>query len=524
MRRRSAGRGQTTLFSQTKGREVNAVIYCRVSTKEQVNNLSLSTQESRCIDYCTQNDWAVVSIFRDEGESAKTVDRPQFQRMLSFCKRKQNEVSFVVVHDLSRFSRLMEDQVTVLTELERAGVRLRSVLENVDETPAGKLVRNICGAVNQFDNDRKAERTRLGMQRAANMGRFPFKAALGYLNLSNRTGPNLIADPDRAPLVQKAFELYASGTETRAGVLRTITNLGLTTGSGRKVTVQTFERMLRNPIYAGWVVIPSWDLRARGSFAPLVTEALFSRVQDILEGKRVTVTSHARNNPDFPLRVFVLCGECKTPITGSWSKGRKDRYAYYRCRNSKCRAVNVRRESLERQFTDLLRRLAPERAYMKLFKEIVMQVWKHRQADSALALSKTVAALEELRQRKHRVVDFYLDGRLDKQTYDEQALRLGAEIQEAERRLRDADEDSVDIVAVVDFAENLVERPSELWLESSIEQKQRLQSVFFPEGVTFTSEGFGTAPSHSFFNDLSCIADGKLSLASPTGFEPVLSP
>src|SRR5208337_4564959 len=99
---------------------MNAVIYCRVSTKEQVQNLSLGTQQTRCVDFCTRNNWAALKVFRDEGESAKTADQ------------------FVVVHDLSRFSRDMGDQACVIAELESAGVHLRSVMENVDETAAGK--------------------------------------------------------------------------------------------------------------------------------------------------------------------------------------------------------------------------------------------------------------------------------------------------------------------------------------------------------------------------------------------------
>ena len=505
---------------------MNAVIYCRVSTKEQVQNLSLGTQQTRCVDFCTRNEWAVLKVFRDEGESAKTADRPEFQRMLSFCKSKQNAVQFVVVHDLSRFSRDMGDQACVIAELESAGVHLRSVMENVDETAAGKLMRNLFGAVNQFDNDRKAERTKLGMKSAASIGRFPFKAPLGYLNVGskNQTGANLIADAERAPLIRKAFELYATGTETRANVLRLVTSLGLKTQRGCGLTPQTFEKVLRNPIYSGWIVIAGWGVRERGSFAPLVSEELFGRVQDILDGKRLSVTAHQRNNPDFPLRVFVSCGACGTPLTGSWSKGRKGRYPYYRCRNSHCRAVNVRRESLERDFAALLERLAPERRYMRLFKEIVRQVWKQKVAGSESVLRAAKGKLAELENRKNRLVDFLLEGRLDQQTYDEQTMRLRGEIETAERELREADLEQMDLEAVLAFAEKLVERPRQLWLESTLEQKQRLQRVFFPDGVKYTKEGFGTAVSNSFFSVLRDVSEQKATLASPTGFEPVLPP
>jgi DNA invertase Pin-like site-specific DNA recombinase len=340
--------------------------------------------------------------------------------MLAFVTAKKNQVSFVVVHDLSRFSRQMEDQVSLLADLQHAGVQLRSVMENVDETAAGKLMRNIYGAFNQFDNDRKAERTKLGMQRAASVGRFPHQAPLGYLNLRSKTGANLVPDPERTSLVQKAFELYGTGTQTESGVLRTLNALGLTTPKGRKVSLQTFDRMLRNELYAGWIYLPKWNLRERGIFEPLVTEGLFQRVQDIVSGKRVSVTTHSRNNPDFPLRVFVSCGDCGTPLTGAWSTGRKNKYAYYRCRNSRCKAVNVRREKIETEFAELIAKLAPERRYMRLFREIVRDVWRQRQSDAASILRTAKGRLDELRHRKNRLVKFLLDARIDQQTYEEQ--------------------------------------------------------------------------------------------------------
>ena len=61
-----------------------AVIYCRVSTKDQVDNFSLSTQEKACRDYCARHSFDVDKVFVEEGESAKTVNRPRFQQMLAY--------------------------------------------------------------------------------------------------------------------------------------------------------------------------------------------------------------------------------------------------------------------------------------------------------------------------------------------------------------------------------------------------------------------------------------------------------
>lgn len=81
-------------------------------------------------------------------------------------------------------------------------------------------------------------------------------------------------------------------------------------------------------------------------FEPIVTPELFARVQ-ALDGRRPSVESRHRDPPDFPLHRFVRCGACDRPLTGSWSRGRSGHYAYYRCANRDCRAVNVTKPRLE---------------------------------------------------------------------------------------------------------------------------------------------------------------------------------
>lgn len=465
------------------------------------------------------------SVFRDEGESAKTANRPQFQEMLRYCLRKENGIGVVVVNDMSRFSRNMDDQVSVLAILERSHILLRSVAEDVDDSAGGRFMRNIYGAVNQFDNDRKAERTKHGMQKSTSMGRFPFGAPIGYLNLYNKSGSNLTPDPERAPLVQKAFSLYSTGTETKNSVLRTLNRMGLTTRKGGKVTPQTFDRLLRNPLYAGWICIPQWNVREKGSHEPIVSMEVWQRVQDILDGKRVTVTSRQRNSPDFPLRVFVRCASCNQPITGSWSTGRQGKkYPYYACRNKACRAVNIRRERLETEFAELLDRLTAESQYLRLFSAIVRDLWKSRQEDSQELLRAAKSKLSDLKFRMNQLVDYLLAKKIDQSTYDEQLVRLRSEASEAEHELQEADIECLDVEAILEFAKCLLEHPRSLWEGSGLEQRQRLQSVFFPEGIHYGANGFGTHLTSSFFNVMRNGLQEKTSLASPTGFEPVLPP
>src|SRR5438034_9803910 len=84
---------------------VGAVIYIRVSTKEQTENLSLPTQLKACEEYCQRQGFEVLERFREERESAKSADRTELQNLLKYCRIHKGKVHFVVVFNLTRFAR-----------------------------------------------------------------------------------------------------------------------------------------------------------------------------------------------------------------------------------------------------------------------------------------------------------------------------------------------------------------------------------------------------------------------------------
>src|SRR4051812_43591985 len=74
--------------------EKGAVLYCRVSTAEQAKeNQSLPVQETKCRDYCLSNDITVAHLFIERGESARTSERPEFQKMLAYCEKNRKTLS-----------------------------------------------------------------------------------------------------------------------------------------------------------------------------------------------------------------------------------------------------------------------------------------------------------------------------------------------------------------------------------------------------------------------------------------------
>src|SRR5688572_15140155 len=118
------------LISETN----NAVIYTRVSTKEQAEtNMSLSTQKKYCVEY-------VVNEFGGTYESAASDERKEFKRMLNFIQKSKQKISHIIVYSLDRFSRTGEGAISIAKDLRDEGVNVVSVMQPADtKTPTGKL-------------------------------------------------------------------------------------------------------------------------------------------------------------------------------------------------------------------------------------------------------------------------------------------------------------------------------------------------------------------------------------------------
>lgn len=143
-----------------------AVIYTRVSSRDQVENYSLGGQLTACTDYCKRAGYEVARVFVEEGETAKTAERTEFQKLLTFCRESKGRIHALVVYNLSRFARDRFDHHAVLAQLRRLGMVVRSVTEPVDESPSGELMDTILAGRHQFENRLRGERTQGGMQSA----------------------------------------------------------------------------------------------------------------------------------------------------------------------------------------------------------------------------------------------------------------------------------------------------------------------------------------------------------------------
>ena len=498
-------------------------IYVRVSTGRQVLGTGLETQERDCRGYAQHEGWTVLRVFREEGESAKTKKRTELQAMLRACKAANPRPAYVLVHALDRFARMGIDHDALREELLELGIKLRCVLTPLGETPYDRYIERVLSGLPQLDNELRGERSLAGMKMRVEQGKWTFKAPIGYINGKDIQGnKTLLHDTKRAALIKEAFEMYATGLYTKEQVRARINGKELRTKKNKPIGHEGFDRMLRNPRYAGLLNVRKWDMAVKGSFEPIVSQQTFQRVQDVLQGRRKTVTPRQRNRSDFPLRHFVLCGYCRKPLTGSPSKGKMGvKYNYYRCQNRACPAkpkINVRAEVMYDRFVQFLREQQPDSSYLRLFHKVVLDVWQSKQADAISLKRNFERQVDELNDRKRKLLEAMIYHQsISRAEYDQMRVPLDEELTTAEANLMQAQESEVSVEKVLAFAEDLLLNVGGVWERCSLDQKQRLQQVLFPAGIEYADGVYRTQQTSFLFRGLQGETAMDGSIGSATG-------
>ena len=410
----------------TDKQDKTAIIYCRVSSHEQVQGTSLAMQQEYCENYAEQQGLEVKAVFIEKGESAKSAERTEFQKALAFCADKKKLVDQFIVYKLDRFARNQEDHAIVKMMLNRNGTKLRSVTEPIDETPIGRAMEGVLSVFAEFDNNVRAQRSKGGMEERVKKGVWVWQAPLGYKRLVK--GGNLVIDEEYASYIKMAFEEWSKGTYAYRNLSEYLYERGFRSRSGKRIYQQGIEKIIRNPIYCG--IIRAFDDEYQGAFEPIINEELFWKCQPGNHYK-VAQTKRQAKNPTFPLKKLVVCAETGESLTGSSSTGRGGKkYPYYHHQKRGGGAgISVKKEILEQQFVSLLDEISPKhREYEALFKRIVMDVWqsnyKKLDADNE-RIRKEIRSLEEDRQK---VFDAHRNGVYEDDEFRDQKNYVNAKI------------------------------------------------------------------------------------------------
>lgn len=205
--------------------------YVRVSTDEQARSgLSLQAQRERLAAWATAFGHDLVEIIADEGQSAKSLDRPGMQRVLQMVDQRQ--VDGVVAAKLDRLTRSTRDMLDMVDRCERRKVALASVSESLDtSTACGRLIVTVLGAMAQMEREQTAERTAAALDAKRRQGRrYCRHAPYGYrfddggrmveVEAEQRTiaaVAEITAAPKRPSLRTISRQLWSQGMANRDG-------------------------------------------------------------------------------------------------------------------------------------------------------------------------------------------------------------------------------------------------------------------------------------------------------------------
>ena len=485
-----------------------AVIYCRVSTKEQVEEgNSLVTQEKNCRDYAAKNGYSVAGVFIELGESAKTADRTELQKLFGYCANKKNNISAIIAYKIDRISRNTDDYSQIRLLLKRYGVEIKSTSEYFENTPAGRFMENIIANVAQFDNDVRAERCLGGMKQAVSEGRYVWSAPMGYKN-AKVNGKATIVPDEKAEVVRFIFEQIANKTMTAEGVRQ-----HLLMKRNTSISKSRFYILLGNKLYTGKIV--KFGQEFTGTFEPIISEALFKLAQQVLK-RKYSDREYQNENPDFPLRRFI-----KAPsghfLTGCWCQGNKSRYPYYRLPGN---GKMIPKEQLENSFISFLDSFSIDEIYLSALKKTVVQKLRRSSQIKKEFIEKLKYDEKTLKEKRQALIEKNLKGIISDDLLKEQLDSADTELWETQNKLSESKERTIDLDYIFTRLNKLLSNPGEFWKNLPFHIKRKLQRFEFPEGIILAGNEFQTPKICSIFKLKKAILADLSLLVDPTGLEP----
>jgi site-specific DNA recombinase len=470
---------------------VNVILYARVSTDEQAaKGESIPLQKERLEQYCILKEYTAVKYYAEDFSAKSFDNRPEFNKLLDFIKANKGRVRKLLIVRWDRFSRNAPEAYNMIAKLAKMGVEVNAIEQPLDlMVPENKMMLAFYLAAPEVENDRRSINTINGMRKNRKQGRWLGVAPVGYKNARDGQDKPILVKSEQAPLVQKAFELYATGNYHMDIVRKMINEDGLEIGKSQ------FPRLLQNPIYCGFVEIKAFrnepDELVRGIHEPIVSEELFNEVQQVMTGKKKFTAKITKLRDEFPLRGFLICNRCGRNLTASGSKGRSERYYYYHC-TAKCRerfSVDI----IHNTFNEWLARISMKPEIGQLYLIAMEGTFKANEADresEIIRLGNEINKKSELLDKASRK---FINDEVDPVDYKRLKESIQREITETKARVSGLRVIEDDYMEYLRFGVTFLGNLQYYYSTATLENKQRLLGSIFPEKLIFNENIYRTA-------------------------------
>ena len=322
---------------------MTGVIYARYSSDNQREE-SIEGQLRECSAFAKKNGITLLEPYIDRALSAKTDNRPNFQKMIKDSSSKKFDV--VIVWKLDRFARNRYDSAHYKSILRKNGVRVMSATEAISEGAEGILLESMLEGMAEYYSAELSEKVLRGLTENA----LKCKYNGGTVPIGYRIDDNQFFQPDSvtAPAVLEAFKKYAKGA-TMQEITDDLNIKGIRTLRGTKITLNTVTRMLHNRRYIGEyhyrnIVVPN-------GIPAIIPARLFEQVQERAAANKKAPAKHKAED-EYLLTTKLFCGYCKRLMTGESGTGRNLQvHRYYKCNGARkggsCKKKTVKKEWIE---------------------------------------------------------------------------------------------------------------------------------------------------------------------------------
>lgn len=482
----------------------NVILYARVSTDEQAEKgSSIPYQKDRLHQYCEIVNDNVIGYYAED-YSAKSFDnRPEFNKILTFLKANKGIVNKIWVIRWDRFSRNAPEAYQMIKTLNKLGVEINAVEQPIDfKIPEQKMLLSFYLTIPEIENDRRSMNTSNGMRKNMKQGRYLGVAPFGFRNSKDATDRPLLTHSDLAPLIKKAFEMFALGTYQIEILRKELYKTGL------KVSRNQFWLLLRNPIYCGKIKVKAFgdepEEIVQGIHEPIVTEELFYEVQNVLAGKKKITTKHSRINDEYPLRGYLQCPRCGKPLTGSSALGNGGKYFYYHC----TKGCNERHKNkdLHNAFDNWVSNISLKPEIGSLYISVMEDIFKTKEGDRRAEIKKLEGEIAKGNELMERAAIKLINDELDKFAYNrlkERNARDGAALRGKISELKQAESG---FATYARFGFSLLSDMGYYYSTATLENKQKMIGLIFPEKLVFSNNTFQTVQPNEVLT-LLCNAD-----------------
>ncbi len=393
---------------------MKAVLFCRVSSREQETGFSLDSQKKLLVSYAEKLEFNTTKVFSISESAIGKEQRKIFKTMLSFIEEKNIQV--VVCEKVDRLTRNKYDAVEIDKWINKNPERqVHFIKENFILTKESrshdKFLWSIKVSVAQFYTDNLSEEVRKGQEEKLKQGWYPGQAKIGYKTIEVEGRRIPIPDEPTASLIKKALELFTTGNYSVKKLTDTMYEEGLRSRQGKKVVTSRIYDMLIEPYYYGSFV---WKGELyQGKHQPLITKEVYDKNQALLKRK---------NAPKYTIHSYLFkslsfCSECGHAITWELQKGKL--YGY--CNHFKpCSQVNsVKEPDIEGQLISCLLFFQLENRRISGWIRKAVKEGHSDTVDYHENIIKDLnSKLSNAQKRIDNLVDLRVDEQIDKENYD----------------------------------------------------------------------------------------------------------